>query len=93
MSDEDGLGPENEKDRPDDEPERPGEKDGESVAPGAVFAKKMLEQRGTCWLFQVTENGRSYYTVECGDQVWKFGLYFSARGKFERLVANDRRVV
>jgi len=78
--------PENNSGRPEDRPERHREKDidNETISAAEPFAKRLLDQWGTIWLFESREGQRIGYVVEQGNQRWEFGLLFSARGKFER---------
>jgi hypothetical protein len=50
--------------------------------------KKLLEQRGSVWLFEIAQWDRTYYAVERGELVWRFNLLFQAEAKFARLCGN-----
>jgi hypothetical protein len=65
----------------------------ERIAFPKPFAKKLLDNYGQVWLFQVTEGRRTYYTVESQDRCWKFGFLFSAEGKFSREVKRQEGAV
>jgi hypothetical protein len=83
--------PGNDSGAPEDRPERHREKDidNEIILAPAPFAKRLLEQWGTIWLFEVREGRRISYVVEHGNQRWQFRLLFSARSKFEREAAKQ----
>jgi hypothetical protein len=55
----------------------------ESAEPNLHFAKLLLEQRGTIWLFKITEGERVTFSVERSDRILQFSHYPSARAKFE----------
>jgi hypothetical protein len=51
--------------------------------------KKLLENYGSTWLFEVHFPTRVRYWVEQADKKWEFGLLYSARAKFERLARTE----
>jgi len=50
-------------------------------------AKRLLDNWGTVWLFEIRQDQRVSYLVQTDEQSWTFGLLFAARGKLERLAA------
>lgn len=52
---------------------------------------KLLDQWGTCYLFEINEARRTRYLVEADGERWRFGILFSARAKFDRLAARQGR--
>jgi hypothetical protein len=91
MKDENGSRPENDSGAPEDHLERRREKniDDQIISAPEAFAKRLLDQWGTIWLFEVSEGRRIRYVVEQGNQRWQFGVRFSARSKFEREAARQ----
>jgi hypothetical protein len=83
--------PENGSGRPEDHPgqHREKETDNTTISAAKPFAKRLLDQWGTIWLFEVSVGRRVGYMVERGDQRWQFGVLFSARSKFEREAAKQ----
>jgi hypothetical protein len=57
------------------------------VEPSYPVIKRLLENLGTCWLFEVHEGQRITYSTEQDDRCWRFNLLSSARTKFEREVS------
>lgn len=55
--------------------------------PSYPVVKKLLENLGTCWLFEVREGERTTYSVERDERCWAFASLFSARAKFQHEVA------
>ena len=54
--------------------------------------KALLRHVEDVWLFEIREGNRaSYYTVERGDYVWPFSMFYTAQSKFEREVAKGGR--
>jgi len=61
--------------------------DGDIVSAPEPFAKRLLDQWGTIWLFEISGGQGLRYIVEEGERRWEFKLLFSARSKFERQAA------
>jgi len=83
--------PKNGSGRPEDHSEWHREKDtdDETISAPEPFAKRLLDQWGTIWLFEIREGRHIGYVVEHGNQRWQFGILFSARSKFEREAAKQ----
>jgi hypothetical protein len=88
-------GPKKSSGRPEDRPERHREKDidTEIVSVAKPFAKRLLDQWGKIWLFEIREGQRVRYAVEEEERRREFKLLFSARGKFERQAAKQGHAI
>jgi hypothetical protein len=59
--------------------------------PSCPVIKRLLENRGTVWLFMVSRGEHVTHQVEVDDRQWTFGLRFVAESKFRREVARQER--
>jgi hypothetical protein len=57
------------------------------VEPSYPVIKRLLENQGTVWLFEVHEWERITYQVERGERCWVFANLVSAQAKFRHEVA------
>jgi hypothetical protein len=55
------------------------------------FAKRLLNNYGTVWLFEVRQGERSTFQVERDERCWCFSLLSQAQAKFEREAARQER--
>jgi len=53
--------------------------------------KKLLDNYGTCWLFEVCQGQHLTYQVEREERCWVFNLLHQARVKFKREAAGQGR--